>query len=109
MRASLGWLARAGLASTPALFAKQFARGRAMPVAVATAALLVAAPASATTITANPLAGDTINGADGKCSLREAFIAANTDLASGGAGGECPARPGRGPHTHSLPPGRFTP
>ena len=42
---------------------------------------------------------------DGKCTLREAVIAANTDTASGAAAGECPA--GAGADTIVLPAGTF--
>lgn len=50
---------------------------------------------------------DLVNPSDGKCSLREAVIAANTDTASGGIAGECPAGSGvdtiiLGIRTHNL-------
>lgn len=37
---------------------------------------------------------ETINPTDGKCTLREAIISANTDTASGNVAGECPAGSG---------------
>ncbi len=49
--------------------------------------------------------GDAI-GPDGLCSLREAVIAANKDLPSGTAAGECPA--GSGADTIWLPEGTYT-
>lgn len=49
------------------------------------------APAAAATTITPSIFTDVRNGADGKCSLREAVIAANTNGASGGAAGECPA------------------
>ncbi|HSC09696.1 MAG TPA: CSLREA domain-containing protein [Rhodanobacteraceae bacterium] len=70
--------------------------------------------AQATTITVNDV-GDGENAADGKCTLREAIKAANTNTASGGAAGECAAGqafptvdaihfaiPGAGLHTIAL-------
>ncbi len=50
---------------------------------------LVAAPLQAATITVNTTA-DVINPRDGFCTLREAVIAANTNVASGTQGFECP-------------------
>lgn len=46
-----------------------------------------------TFITVNSLL-DTVDGGDGKCTLREAITAANTDTASGSASDECPAGSG---------------
>ena len=48
---------------------------------------------------------DVIDGDDGKCSLREAVIAANYDLASGGVAGECIK--GDGADTIFLPAGVY--
>jgi len=45
-------------------------------------------------------------GSDGLCSLREAVIAANKNLPSGSAAGECPA--GSGADTIRLPEGTYT-
>ncbi len=50
-------------------------------------------PAWAAIITVNSLADDA-DGTDGKCTLREAITAANTDTASGTATGECAAGSG---------------
>jgi len=50
---------------------------------------LTVAGAHANTITVNSVADVVAN--DGQCTLREAIIAANTNAASGGAGGECAA------------------
>jgi len=68
-------------------------------------------PAWAATITVNSLADDA-DGADGECTLREAITAANTDMASGAAAGECEvgsgddeihfALPGTAPWTVNL-------
>jgi CSLREA domain-containing protein len=67
--------------------------------------LAIVRPARAgTTITVNSTA-DKIN-TDGFCTLREAIIAANKDLASSGAAGECPA--GSGSDTIVLPAGMYT-
>jgi CSLREA domain-containing protein len=67
--------------------------------------VLVAAPsAGAATITVTTTA-DVIGG-DGKCSLREAITAANTDSAGASLPGECPA--GNGADTIVLPAGRYT-
>ncbi|MGE0884224.1 MAG: putative Ig domain-containing protein [Blastocatellales bacterium] len=56
------------------------------------ASAMILAPTSAVaaaTITVNDTADSVGN--DGKCTLREAIIAANTNMASGAAGGECVA------------------
>ena len=67
--------------------------------------VLAAAPVRAgTTINVNSTL-DVIDAGDGKCTLREAVIAANTDTASGVAAGECPA--GSGADTIVLPAGAF--
>ena len=63
------------------------AAGRGIAAALAAVATLPSAH-GATTITVN-LAGDTVAN-DGRCSLREAITAANTDTPSGAAAGECP-------------------
>jgi CSLREA domain-containing protein len=65
--------------------------------------MCLAAPASATTISVTTEDDRVLN--DGVCSLREAIAAANTDTASGAAGGECPA--GAGPDVVVLGPGSF--
>ena len=49
---------------------------------------------------------DVKKGNDGRCSLREAIIAANSDKQSGGKPGECAA--GSGADTILLPPGTYT-
>lgn len=65
-------------------------------VLVAGAAVLCGAIAvppvalGASTIRVNTLS-DTASGSDGHCSLREALTSADTNAASGGAAGECPA------------------
>lgn len=70
------------------------------------ALFFLASPARAsTTITVNSKL-DAINASDNKCTLREAIIAANTNTASGGVAGECPA--GSGADTIALPAGTFT-
>jgi CSLREA domain-containing protein len=53
------------------------------------------------TITVNSNS-DEANNADGKCTLREAIVAANTDTASGVQAGECGAGSGGGSDTISL-------
>lgn len=68
-------------------------RLRVSALAVIAAALIATAPADAAggkTITVTS-AADTLNPADGLCTLREAAIAANTNKPSGSAAGECPA------------------
>ncbi len=68
--------------------------------------LLFATTVSAgTTINVNSTL-DVINSSDNKCTLREAIIAANTDTASGGVAGECPA--GSGTDTIIVPAGTYT-
>ncbi len=57
------------------------------------------------TITVNSTV-DIINPADGRCTLREAIIAANSDIASGLVPGECAA--GSGADTIILPAGIYT-
>ena len=59
---------------------------------------------AATTITVNTL--DDVVANDGRCSLREAVIGANNNVASGGLAGECPA--GSGADTILLPAGDYT-
>jgi CSLREA domain-containing protein len=67
--------------------------------------VIVAPPARAgTTINVNTQLDVRAN--DGKCSLREAVIAANTDTASGAAANECPA--GSGADTINIPSGTYT-
>ena len=58
---------------------------------------------AATTITVNTTE-DAI-GNDGRCSLREAVIAANRDIASGALAGECLA--GSGADTIVIPTGQY--
>ena len=58
----------------------------------AAAGAAFAAAASGATITVNSTLDVSAN--DGKCTLHEAIIAANTDAASGGAAGECAAGSG---------------
>jgi len=60
---------------------------------------------AATNIGVNSFA-DAVNSSDHACTLREAIIAANKDLASSGISGECPA--GSGADTIILPPGTYT-
>ena len=63
---------------------------RALALATAGLALLLATvPARAATITVNSAADTAAN--DGKCTLREAITAANTDTVSGALAGECAA------------------
>lgn len=57
-----------------------------------------------TTLTVSSTADIRAN--DGKCTLREAIIAANTDSSSGAAAGECPA--GSGADTIIIPAGTYT-
>ena len=63
---------------------------RAVAIAAAVWAALVAGASLATTITVTSTS-DALNGADGVCTLREALLAASTNTASGGAAGECAA------------------
>jgi len=67
----------------------------------------LAQPASETSGATIPVnsSSDTISN-DGQCTLREAIIAANTNTASGGAAGECPA--GTGDDAIVLPAGTYT-
>jgi CSLREA domain-containing protein len=75
-------------------------------VAFVLSALLVPSTAwGAATIDVN-ITTDVLSPSDGKCSLREATVAANTDTASGAATGECVA--GSGLDTIRLPAGRYT-
>ena len=75
-------------------------------VAVVLSALLVSSTAwGAATIDVNTTT-DVLSPSDGKCSLREATVAANTDTASGASIGECVA--GSGLDTIRLPAGRYT-
>jgi CSLREA domain-containing protein len=67
--------------------------------------LALSATARAATITVN-ITADALDPNDGRCSLREAVIAANADTASGAVPGECPA--GFGSDTSNLPAGTFT-
>lgn len=60
---------------------------------------------ASTTINVNST-DDAVNFTDGKCTLREAIIIANTDAALGSAPGECPA--GSGADTIILPAGTYT-
>jgi CSLREA domain-containing protein len=55
--------------------------------------VVLASPAQAAIITVNSVADDA-DGTDGECTLREAIIAANIDIASGTATGECAAGSG---------------
>ncbi len=59
---------------------------------------------AATPITVNTFEDAVAN--DGRCSLREAVIAANSNVASGGLAGECPA--GSGADTILLPAGEYS-
>jgi CSLREA domain-containing protein len=59
-------------------------------------------PAYAAGIVVNT-AGDTVNANDGRCSLREAITAANTNTASGPAAGECAAGSEAGGDDISFP------
>src|SRR5512140_2134830 len=65
---------------------------------------LAPAAAQAATIKVNVFTDDNSD-SDGKCSLREAIKAANTDKPSGAVGGEC--RGGNGVDTVSLIPGTY--
>jgi CSLREA domain-containing protein len=65
-------------------------RGLLIVLLLATAALGVGTAYAGTTMTVT-ITTDVLNGADGKCSLREAVIAANTNSPSGAGAGECPA------------------
>lgn len=65
---------------------------------------LVPSARASTTINVNSTSDVIAN--DGKCTLREAIIAANTDTASGAAANECPA--GSGVDTIVLPAGTYT-
>ena len=67
-------------------------------------AYMASGVSGATTITVNNTA-DKIS-TDGFCTLREAIIAANKDLASSSGAGECPA--GSGADTIVLPAGTYT-
>ena len=62
---------------------------------------LVTTSAAGSTITVNSTA-DVANTNDGLCTLREAITAANTDISSGGAAGECAAGSSDGPDTIDL-------
>lgn len=75
-------------------------------VGVVASAFLVASSsvAQAATITVSTTSDVVAN--DGQCSLREAITAANTNTASGAAGGECAA--GSGADTISVPAGTYT-
>jgi CSLREA domain-containing protein len=73
-------------------------------IAAGLATLVAASTAPAATIHVNT-AADVIGG-DGKCSLREAITAANTDSPGGGLSGECTA--GSGADVIILPAGRYT-
>jgi CSLREA domain-containing protein len=64
-------------------------------------------PASTTAITVNSTE-DTISAVDNMCTLREAIIAANTDLRSGPGSGECPAGSASEMDTIIVPPGTYT-
>lgn len=61
---------------------------------------------AAATITVNSTADDQSN--DGECTLREAITAANTDTASGAAGGECVAGSGTDTVVFSISTGQQT-
>ncbi len=78
-------------------------------VALGIGLFLAATPLQAlpgvTTITVNSTA-DVINPVDNLCTLREAIRAANTDTASGGGAGECPA--GSGADRVVVPAGTYT-
>jgi CSLREA domain-containing protein len=76
---------------------------RRVVIAAALTALAAASSAHAATITPDTTAD--VVGGDGKCSLREAISAANTDSGSG-LPGECPA--GSGADTITLPAGTYT-
>jgi CSLREA domain-containing protein len=69
-------------------------------------AALGAAPAAFGATISVSTEGDVLNGNDGKCSLREAVIAANGNAASGPAAGECGT--GSGADTIELPAGNYT-
>jgi CSLREA domain-containing protein len=82
---------------------------RVWPVCVAVLAVLGVAltvvPLHAATITVNSTA-DVINPRDRQCTLREAVIAANTNVASGSGAGECPkGDPGGDQIVFQDPPG----
>jgi CSLREA domain-containing protein len=59
-----------------------------------TALLLGAGAAQAQATLVVNTTSDAVDAGDGLCSLREAIVAANTDTASGGVAGECPAGDG---------------
>jgi len=64
-----------------------------LPAIAAVSGFAPAVTATAATITVNSTLDTTVNN-DGKCTLREAIIAANTNAASGNTSGECAAGEG---------------
>jgi len=60
-----------------------------LSIAISGLLMLTASPVRAVTINVNST--EDVIADDGKCTLREAVIAANTDTASGSMNGECPA------------------
>jgi CSLREA domain-containing protein len=78
-----------------------FLRGVAALAIALSGVLATAAPAAAGGIVVNSLA-DTVSSSDGKCTLREAITAANTDTKSGATRGECPAGSGTDTITFSV-------
>ena len=69
------------------------------------AALLAAQPVRAGTVINVTSTLDVLDGTDGKCTLREAISAVNTQSPSGGVAGECPA--GTGGDTINLVSGTY--
>src|SRR5439155_13728002 len=73
-----------------------------VPLAALLAALALAPQAAANLINVNaPI--DVVDPTDGTCTLREAVTAANSNLASGGVAGECPAGASAGIDIVALP------
>lgn len=86
---------------TKAMVIARLVVGGALALSFTLAALALVMPAAAATTITVTTAADVV-AADGLCSLREAIIAANTDTASGGMAGECPA--GSGADTINFSP-----
>lgn len=93
------------LGSLISSFRRRTATGAAVALLAAAMVPLAASPAAAAVITVS-ITADTVAD-DGDCSLREAIIAANDNVATGLADGECPAGSSSETDTVTVPAGIY--